>query len=704
MKIHSMTATFGKLEHETLTFQPGLNIITAHNEWGKSTWCAFLIAMFYGIDTRAKTTRTALADKERYAPWSGSPMSGRIDLNWNGRDITIERRTRGRIPLGEFRAYETETGLDLPEITPENCGQMLLGVERSVFCRCGFIRFSDLNISDDEAFRRRLNNLVTSGDEDGGADRLAGELKVLRNRIRYNRTGLLPQAEAEREILQEGCREWQRLEAHQVETRRRMDETEDWRMALENHLDALDYAQAQEGMEKTAQAESDLADALARYEGLSALCDTLPERESATEALEQLHQLTQEQVLLQDQLRGAPVLESPAQPPEAFQGMGAEEALLAANRDAVTYGRCRTPRYTVLLPGLILAAAGGLLRLKASSYALLCAGAGAAALLFGLIWLFLRYRKKIQLETRYGSADPRQWIRLAREYEKYLWLRSPEAQQLRQNRRDLERRLKALNGRIREITQEQEPDQCRARWEEVLCTYDARNEALREYHSCQAHLDTLRSVIRPAQPPAFPDRLDHSLEQTRQLLDTCMDQRRGLENLWGQNQARMEALGNLDALRQDLDRVNKRIDTLEQRYAALTIAMATLEEASQELQRRFSPRITRRAQELMCRMTGGRYDRMQLSRDLTIQAGAEQEDVLHDALWRSDGTLDQLYLALRLAVARELTPALPLVLDDALVRFDDNRLKSALEILTEEARQVQVILFTCQSREKDALA
>ena len=48
MRICSMTATFGKLEGETLEFTPGLNLISAPNEWGKSTWCAFLLAMLYG--------------------------------------------------------------------------------------------------------------------------------------------------------------------------------------------------------------------------------------------------------------------------------------------------------------------------------------------------------------------------------------------------------------------------------------------------------------------------------------------------------------------------------------------------------------------------------------------------------------------------------------------------------------------------------
>ena len=63
--------------------------------------------------------------------------------------------------------------------------------------------------------------------------------------------------------------------------------------------------------------------------------------------------------------------------------------------------------------------------------------------------------------------------------------------------------------------------------------------------------------------------------------------------------------------------------------------------------------------------------------------------------------MDQLYLALRLAVAEELTPNAPLILDDALVRFDDQRMRAAVEILWELAQNRQVICFTCQGREND---
>ncbi len=74
MKLLKLTATFGCLENETLEFGPGMTVIGAPNGSGKSTWCAFLRTMLYGLDTRQRDRKDAPADKNRYRPWSGSPM------------------------------------------------------------------------------------------------------------------------------------------------------------------------------------------------------------------------------------------------------------------------------------------------------------------------------------------------------------------------------------------------------------------------------------------------------------------------------------------------------------------------------------------------------------------------------------------------------------------------------------------------------
>ena len=80
MKIKRMTASFGGLEGARLELGPGLNVIQAPNEGGKSTWAGFLKAMLYGIDTRDRDRKGYLADKNRYQPWSGAPMEGELVL------------------------------------------------------------------------------------------------------------------------------------------------------------------------------------------------------------------------------------------------------------------------------------------------------------------------------------------------------------------------------------------------------------------------------------------------------------------------------------------------------------------------------------------------------------------------------------------------------------------------------------------------
>ena len=190
------------------------------------------------------------------------------------------------------------------------------------------------------------------------------------------------------------------------------------------------------------------------------------------------------------------------------------------------------------------------------------------------------------------------------------------------------------------------------------------------------------------------------MPETERILSDVTVEIRQLHVRLGQCQGRMEALGDRNVLRIQLDKVNGRIAELEKFYGAAVLAQQTLETARQELQRRFAPRISQRAQELFGILTDGRYQRIALGEDLAVSTAAEGEDTLRSSLWRSDGTADQLYLALRLAVAEELTPNAPLVLDDAFVRFDDDRLKEILKILKQSGESKQVLLFTCQSRER----
>ena len=711
MKIYSMTATFGKLEHQTLHLEPGLNIIERPNEWGKSTWCAFLVNMLYGLDTKEKDSKNGLADKNRYKPWSGAPMSGRIDLNWNGRDITIERRTSGRLVFGEFSAYETNTGLPVPELNGTNCGQMLLGVERSVFTRAGFLKLADLPVTQDDALRRRLNSLVTTGDESGTGDKLGSSLRELKNKCRYNKTGLLPQAEMEKMRLENQLQELQSLQQEILRLKQQHSQKEVFLADLQNHKAALQYASAKDDAQKVADAEQAQAAAQAEYETLVKLCEDLPELETAQKALQEGQALQQRRMELQLELQQAPALQEPPAAPACFRELTPQDAVAQVMVDTAALDALQQQKKqfnSKLWIGYVLALAVGLGLAAAGFFWMpvlyIAAGVVLAASVAGML-IFTHKKNKgfqgkiVALSDKYSGLDAALWVS---EAEKYLQTREAYDQavaEVKAQRQVLEKKSQDLDAQLAAYTHGADLKTCLERFAQIVANRNALTVAQKDWLQAQRHAQALRSMLKPVAKPTREDALSYSAEQTDALLNSTTFDLKQLHLKLGQYEGRAESLGQESVIRTQLKAISRRIAQLEDTYAALELALTALNATTTELQRRFAPRISKRAQELFSKLTGQRYDRLSLSSDLSLNAGAQEEDTLRPAQHRSDGTVDQLYLALRLSVAEELTPNAPLVLDDALVRFDDTRLAAAMDILRTLGENKQVILFTCQSRE-----
>lgn len=711
MILCSMTATFGKLDGEALSFSPGLNLITAPNEWGKSTWCAFLLAMLYGIDTRQRARQGQLPDKERYKPWSGKPMEGSMEVLWQNRRITIQRQTKGRVPMGHFRAFETETGFPVPELTADRCGQVLLGVERSVYQRTGFLQGRDLTVSRDEALSHRLNRLVTTGDDSPSGPALASGLRELKNKCRYNQSGLLPQARRELEACRSQLQALQKLDVQAAGLEERLRALGRRKQALEVHLTALQrqadrekLAQVDQARDKERQAREELARAQAQ-------CAGLPERAAAERNLAQWRSL---QSAL-DALQLEQAMEQPApQPPEApavLYGLDGEQARSQMRRrlDALSppagpsaAGKTAWALWlgAALCGLLLLILLPGLWRLPGA--ALLAVG-GA-----GLLRGFLLRRKKAAADAQaaremqkllddYQVAAPEELEPLLQAYQT-RWAQYRRALEAFQHRAAaLETRRKDLQGKLAQLTGGGDTEAFLRTQTQALEAWDAWAAACRSAAQATGHRQAMEAVTAGLERDPLPDQLDLPEEESRRALEE-------VRQAWTQTRSQLDAcrgrraaLGDRLRLEAQEEALADRVSRLELWYTALQAGLAALEQAQQDLQSRFAPKIAAEAREILSSLTLGRYDRLLLDRDLSLSAGAAGENTVRPGIWRSDGTVDQLYLALRLAVSRALLPGAPLVLDDALTRFDDRRLAAALELLRREDRQI--LLFTCQSRE-----
>lgn len=204
MIIRHMQGTFGTLDGEQLRLDTGLNIIYAPNESGKSTWCAFLRAMLYGIDTSQRARAGFVPDKQKYAPWSGKPMAGELELEQGGKCITIRRWTEApNAPLRGFSAVYTGTDIPVPGLTAADAGEQLTGVSAEVFARTAFIGQGGLVVTGTPELEKRISAIVTSGEEASSYTEADAQLRAWLRRRRSGQHGALPELEGRISTVEE---------------------------------------------------------------------------------------------------------------------------------------------------------------------------------------------------------------------------------------------------------------------------------------------------------------------------------------------------------------------------------------------------------------------------------------------------------------------------------------------------------------------
>lgn len=599
----------------------------------------------------------------------------------------------------------------MPELCVPAPGQVLLGVERSVFERAGFLKLSEMPIKEDESLRRRLNELVTTGDESGASDALQEKLNKLKNKCKHNKTGLIPEAEAELKQVTDKLDQLGSLQYQISSIKSQQQALTEKERRLENHKQALRYNEQKQYADKLTSAQMNRDRAEQAVSQAEAECQALPSQESIRQNLSRAHQLRDIRDNLHTKSQLLPPLPPVPEAPEVFRGKDPNTVVADAKLDAKVFAQLQKTQKTVILPviGIPLTLIGTMVFSKWTNTVGRTLGIVLAIMGAGILLLDILKRKKCQkqmaeLVARYSGISIGNWEQEAERYAANQEAYNKTLAQRQALLEDLNRQLEENDQAISSITQGQSLTQYEELCRTQLQSYDRLTNVRNALQQAREVLQALSGAGEEIQPPAFADTLTLTREETEAALAETAGEKHNLQHRLGQCQGQMDALGKEETLRAQKQQLTERIAVLEKYQRALNLALNTLTEATLELQRRFAPRISGRAKDLFSRMTDGRYQRLILKPDLSVDSGAQNEIGEQGTLWRSDGTVDQVYLALRMAVAEELTPNAPLILDDALVRFDDVRLAETLRILQEMAREKQIILFTCQSREQDILA
>ena len=663
MQLLHANATYGKLDQARLDLQPGLNVICAPNEGGKSTWCRFLLAMFYGLNTRQ---RGDLADKNRFQPWSGSLMQGKLELSVGDKELTLSRRTqRPDAPLGVFSCTYSGTDTPVPGLDAARCGETLLGVPQSVYQRCAFIPSGSLAIDADADLERRISALISTGDEKISFSQVESRLKKQLRQRKYNRSGSIPLLEAEIAGLRAAQQEAQTLTGQLENLQQQLSQArEDQARRRQARLQAAQEALREK--ESCLQALPDSSDLQRINQQLGAVRSLGDQVQQAQEAV------SRQESAIEDQLRE--LNRNPLHPMTKAQ----LEAQLQIQPPA-------PPQVAQLLISLALGLCGGgflWYEIDRPQVLWLCLACAVTALAAGNFMRLLIRRIRLQQSRRRELSRQEELRKLA---ESYL----PALEELEAQRALLRQKQQILSDGDRRL---------RTQLSDLL------SQVSRWDDSVQSAGDIRRFVRETAQNR---DRLAQELHQAQtQLLQAQMsdadDTVTHLQQQIAQVQGRLDAGRDAQALGDQISRLEEELVRQQAEYDALRLSLDALQAANTTLQNRFSPELGRRAAEIFADMTGSTWSHILLDREFHLSAESGSDPTRRSVQLLSAGTADQLYLAVRLAICEMILPPEqnpPLILDDALLTFDDARLSTTLDYLTRLGAQRQILLFTCQGRE-----
>ncbi len=162
-------------------------------------------------------------------------------------------------------------------------------------------------------------------------------------------------------------------------------------------------------------------------------------------------------------------------------------------------------------------------------------------------------------------------------------------------------------------------------------------------------------------------------------------------------------LEKIALLEEKMEELKQREEQLEKYNQAMEFSKEILEIAYQKMKQNITPKLTKQLSQNIEKISNGKYTKIHLSEDKGIIIEKENGEYI-EAEKLSIGTIDQLYLSLRLAMLKELTQeSMPIILDEAFAYYDEERLKNILQYLDNEFPNNQIIIFSCTNREKEIL-
>lgn len=161
-----------------------------------------------------------------------------------------------------------------------------------------------------------------------------------------------------------------------------------------------------------------------------------------------------------------------------------------------------------------------------------------------------------------------------------------------------------------------------------------------------------------------------------------------------------EKLEKMSSLKEELEELENEYNSLQEDSQSINLAKEVLTGAYSKMKNEVTPKFTKFLSENISKITNGKYSNVKFNEENGLIVEMQNGDYI-PAEYLSMGTIDQLYLSLRLSATREIVEEkMPIILDEAFAFYDEERLKNILRYISDTYKDRQIIILTCTNREE----
>ena len=687
MKIKNIKVNaYGNIENKDINLEEGINIIHGANESGKSTLLNYIISIFYGI-SRNKEGK-ALSDYEKYKPWDSNEFSGRISYKLeNGEKYEIFRDFNKKNP--KIYNDKLEDISDRFETDKKDGSKFFIeqmGIDKQMYLSTVVSTQEEVRLDEknQNMLIQKIANLAGTGEDNVSYKKALIKLQEkIRDEIGTNKTSQKPINIIEKEIVE--------INNKIVETekyRNRKYEIDAEKEQILSELKELEQQkQILQELQNSMKSEEETKNRLEireknRKDNIAKINELTNQKNTINAESERVQSAKNH---LQDIIKGHK---------ENIEKLNSEIEKIENEKEETQEKEKPSISFIVITVVLAIALICSIILIK--NY--IVSGILGVAIIANIVFYVInknkqkvnkaKLREKINQEKQYKREklenQKQQIIANVNTTEKELEKQEEDEKQVNSELSMLKGQIILLEKNNEKITEEIEQD----------------NKAIKEESN-----KNKQQIIEKYKEKNINDLLYINDYQNyiSKIEETINNNRIRIKGLEIEYNTIVPQLDEMVVLEEKREADKEKLAELREKESIINIAIENLMDAYEEMKTTITPKFTKNLSESIQKISSNKYNKVTINDENGMIIENNRGEYV-EAIKLSTGTIDQLYLALRLSMIDELSKEnLPIILDESFAYSDNNRLKNMLQYLTSDLSNHQTIIFTCTDREQKML-